>query len=344
MKTCLFLLVLAVVVLDQIPRASARVFVLPHVLESSGKINPVQYTFDTTIFANYVGAAGGGGGGGATVDFYLFDSATNAPMEVNGKSVCDPCSLNVSAADPRVSLLVDDCIVSAGGYSSADAIKLGFGILVVPGSDPDNVSVQGQVVNSHGPGLDLSVFGFDPVPISVDGAARSFVLPHVLESSGKTRLAGGPSDVGGMMDTLLFPTYVGGLVLEPGSLSIPASSSTATLRLTLYNNDRTRMFPSGQAFDDEILLTATNRSPLISLEDIILDRGGFGSETFEGYVDVNITGDAGNVAVQGFIVNSHTNAFDLRLSPVPEPSTALLFSIAAVGLAGWEWRRRRIAA
>lgn len=46
-----------------------------------------------------------------------------------------------------------------------------------------NVKIQGFVVNSHTSPMDLSVFGFDPQPITAAG--KAFVAPHVLESSGK---------------------------------------------------------------------------------------------------------------------------------------------------------------
>jgi hypothetical protein len=45
-------------------------------------------------------------------------------------------------------------------------MELVIGVIVVGGSDPDGVELQGFVVNSHTSAFDLSVFGFDPQPIT----------------------------------------------------------------------------------------------------------------------------------------------------------------------------------
>jgi hypothetical protein len=146
----------------------ARVFVLPHVLESSGRITTTTFAFDTSIFVDYVGGIGTvTGSGGATVDLYLFDN-TGAPMKNNGQDVCGavPCSFTLTAAARKLSIAIDT-LISAKGGSFDTQVKVGFGIVVIGGADPDNVALQGFVVNSHSSALDLSVFGFDPVPLAV---------------------------------------------------------------------------------------------------------------------------------------------------------------------------------
>jgi hypothetical protein len=317
-------LVLAVVVFGQASIASAKTFVLPHVLESSGKIDNTPFTFDTTIFATYTGSMGGGGGTETTVDFHLFNQATGLPMNANGNLG----TLELSTSNPSASRTIEDCIDPPTG------IKLGFGIIVVGGADSDNVNLQGSIVNSHTGPLDLSVFGFEPQPISA-AASKAFVLPHVLEASGKTVIAGNAADIGGSTDTLLFPVYAGGLLGSP--------ASSATMSITLFNDDCTRMTAGGSVIAPyDVVLSETNRSPLVSLEDII-GSGNFGGQSKQGYAEITISGDSSNVFLSGYVVNSHSGPYDVTFAPVPEPSTMILLGIGAAGLVGISWRRRKTA-
>lgn len=149
-----------------VARRAARTYVIPHILEKSGKANSTQYTFDTTIFATYTpGLAGIPAGAGATVDLYLYDQATGSPMKgAGGADVCNPCTFPLGSANRSQAINLEDQINAKGGFDRP--IKLGFGILVVGGQDPDGVNLQGFVVNSHTNAFDLSVFGFDPQPIT----------------------------------------------------------------------------------------------------------------------------------------------------------------------------------
>jgi hypothetical protein len=312
-KIKMYMLVFAVIAFCQVSLASDKTFVIPHVLEKNGTISNTPFTFDTTIFADYTGSIGGGGAGGATVDFHLFDQATGLPMNANGNLG----TIDLSSANPSASRIIEDCIDPLTG------IKLGFGIIVVGGADPDNVALQGFVVNSHTGPLDLSVFGFDPQPINAP-AAKAFVLPHVLEASGKTVIAGNAADVGGSTDTLLFPVYTGGLLGSP--------ASSATMSITLFNDDSTRMTAGGAEIAPyEVTLSETNRSPLVSLEDII-GSGNFGGQEKQGYAEITISGDSSNVFLSGYVVNSHSGPFDLSFAPVPEPSIVALLLTGSAGL------------
>jgi hypothetical protein len=40
-------------------------------------------------------------------------------------------------------------VTAAGGDFGSTGVKLGYGIIVVSGGDPDGVNLQGFVVNSH---------------------------------------------------------------------------------------------------------------------------------------------------------------------------------------------------
>lgn len=64
---------------------TSRAFVIPHVLDVEGSISTTQFTFDTSMFATYVGGIGDApDGGGADVQLYLYDQATGAPMRGAG--------------------------------------------------------------------------------------------------------------------------------------------------------------------------------------------------------------------------------------------------------------------
>lgn len=144
-----------------------RTYVIPQVLEKSGTITNTQYTFDTTIFMTYTpGLANVPAGPGATVDLYLYDQAdAKSFMMNNGQPVCNPCTFLLDATTRFRSVRVDDLITAKGGNFDKP-VKLGFGVLVVGGQDPNGVNLQGFVVNSHTNAFDLSVFGFEPQPIA----------------------------------------------------------------------------------------------------------------------------------------------------------------------------------
>jgi hypothetical protein len=157
--------------------ALARVFVLPHVLEKSGLVSDTNFTFDTTIFVEYTGGTAGCPPSSpcAFLELYLFDERTGLPL-ANGMGepycpVVSPCFFTIGSGDegtepsPRKrTIVLDEEITNRGGFPDS-AVKLGFAVVVVNG-DFENVSVQGFVVNSHTSALDLSVFGFEPVPIA----------------------------------------------------------------------------------------------------------------------------------------------------------------------------------
>ncbi len=175
--------------------ASTKAFVLPHVLEKSGLTSSTPFTFDTQMFMTYASGLGGlPAGAGATADLYLYNN-DSSPMTGAGGVVCNPCTYDFTPAIRKRSVVIDDLITAAGGFNAA--VKLGFGILVVGGSDPDGVNLQGFVVNSHTSAFDLSVFGFDPQPIS---AATTLAAPPSKTGDLVLRLSSLPNPSRGGMD------------------------------------------------------------------------------------------------------------------------------------------------
>jgi len=300
---------------DPVPLpAAARVFVLPHVLERAGTINNTQFTFDTTIFATYVGGLPGvPGSGGANLDLYLYDQSS-APLRNNGADVCNPCTFQLDQVARKQSIRIDDLIAVHGAFDQA--VKLGFGVIVVGGADPANVGLSGFVVNSHSSPLDLAVYGFKPQPLpsSLGGTqnARTFVLPHVLEKSGTI------NNTQFTFDTTIFATYAGGLPGIPGT-------GGAALNFYLYDQSGAPM--KGLSTKDvcnpcTFQLDSAARKQSIRIDDLIVNNGGgFDSEVKLGYGVLVVGGaDPDNVNLQGFVVNSHTSAFDVQMhDPGPYP-------------------------
>jgi hypothetical protein len=318
------------------PPAAPRAFVIPHILEKSGLVAAENFTFDTTIFATYNGGiADMPPALGAALELYLYDDSGALMHGLNGLPVCNPCTfgLGTGAAGTtnarKQSVRIDDLITSRGGGFDT-SVKLGFGVLVVGGSDPNAVNLQGFVVNSHSNPFDLSVFGFEPQPLGatarVPGSGspglprRAFVLPHILEKSGTI------NSTPYSFDTSIFATYVGGL---PGSVS----SNGATVKLYLY--DSTSGNPLTGATGDvcnpcNFDLSTSARKLTINIDDLIITRGGgFGGVPVKtGFGVVVLDGDASNVNLESSIVNSHTSAFDLSVFGF-EPQPLQASSMAA---------------
>lgn len=145
--------------------AACKTFVWPHILEKSGSVHDTPFTFDTTIFADYnPGLAGGTGDptATATLDLYLFDQATGELLtDAIGTAVCAPCTTPLGGTARKESMHVEG-LISAGGASIPPA---GLVAVVIITGYIDDVALSAQTVAS-GELFDISVFGFEPVPIS----------------------------------------------------------------------------------------------------------------------------------------------------------------------------------
>lgn len=305
LNSCLVPLALAACVLAP-ATAQGKTFVLPHVIESSGRTSNTPFTFDTTIFVTYSpGLAGTTAGAGATVDLYLYDDS-GQPMRNSGTTVCNPCTYNLGSSDRKVSINVDD-LITAGGLPFDNAVKLGFGVLVVGGSDPDGVNVQGSIVNAHSSAFDLSVFDFRPPGLHSEnpcaGSERAFILPHVIEKSGKI------SNTQFTFDTTIFADYVGGLAGVPGGAG-------ASVDLYLFDELGAPMGNNGQTVcaPCTFQLGPQARKRSIAIDDLITARGPFDNPVKLGFGILVVGGaDPDGVALQGFVVNAHTSPFDVSV-------------------------------
>lgn len=319
--------------------ADAKTYVLPHVLDSSGSIHDTPFTFDTTMFATYVPTVPNGPTG-AAVDLFLFDDVAGTPMVGgNGVPVCAPCTANLDAATTEATFDVDGLISAAGGFDRG--VKLGFGVLVVGGQDPDGVNLQGFVVNAHTSPFDLSVFGFEPVPIStaISTGKRTVRLDSLEETPGAT------AQFGGCTDTLFKAVYAGGLV--GGQLPTGAS-----VELRLFDSNGAPLRGAdGEIPPFEFELNAGRRTLSVTADELIEAAGGFTIGKVGGYAVATIIGDWENVAMGGYVIETNTGPNDLArfdqvaTSVVPEPNSAVLCVVgisAAFGIR--RWRRKRCEA
>lgn len=304
--------------------SQAKTFVIPHILEKSGTINSAQYTFDTTIFANYASGVACIGPKPPTPNaIYLYDD-TGKPMRgLDGSDVCNPCALDLDPAHSSVHVTIEDLFTPSGGMQG---VKLGFGVIVVGGTDPDGVHVQGFVVNSHTSAFDLCVFGFEPVPISAPAKAaaalpcgRVFTVGNLPASPGVA--AGTPYT----FDTTLYMTYTAGLAGTP-------TGGGATVDVYLYDE------ATGQMLGDATGTPVCNPCA-VSLDDAHRKEGfrlndhitpGAIPGIAVGAVCV-VSGDPDNVAIQAFVVNAHTGPFDLGISgsPLQEVTSNIVSAVPA---------------
>jgi hypothetical protein len=306
--------------------ALANTFVVPHIIEKSGKISNTPFTFDTTFQYE---DPNGQPGAVSSVQTYVYDTTGQPMTGAGGTPVSNPTNTSVVGRGPRQTVSLDDQITSNGGFSSANEVKLGFGVIVVGGADPDGVTFNGFVTNAHTGPFDLSVFGFEPQPLK-GAAARTFVIPHVLESSGTI------NNTQNTFDTTFYMTYIGGL---PGG----GAASSCDVTLTLFNDDGTRMSGGGGGGGGGILaplhltLDSTHRYSETLLEDLITAAGGFGGSSRGGYATLDVTGDVGDFAATSFVAHALTGPGDLaadssfNAAVVPEPAGGLAL-IAGIAL------------
>lgn len=301
------------------PSSPKRTFVLPHMLEKSGRaMLGDTNTLDTEILATYGrGLIDGTNAPGATLKLYLYDNL-GRPLRGAVNEVCNPCMFDLMAGGGgggaggllKQKISLDDLITTNGG-GFGNPNKQGFAIIVIEGNDPDGVSLQGFVVNSHNSPFDLSVFGFEPQPIAAEariGGSEgtltpkgTYVVPHILEKSGRVM------NTSNTLDTEIILTYTGGLAGI-------TNTNLETIELYLYNDDgtslRTLPGPLGT-----ITLSQTNRKAKFVIEDLILGNGGFDEPMKTTFAVLLNTSTSSNscVNIQSFVVNSHSSPFDLSV-------------------------------
>lgn len=151
------------------------------------------------------------------------------------------------------------------------------------------------------------------------GGDALLFFPYVLERQGSA------SDTQYTFDTLIYLLATGSLTgqgLKDGDAATGEKDAPdVTVHLYLYNNNGQ---PATSAMGTPIANPATftvgpaNPMAAIQLETLILDAGGFASSIFLGFAVLSIeSGDWNDVAVDAYIVHSHTGPGDLEITPLP---------------------------
>ena len=143
-----------------------RTIVIPHFFETKGAVESDPNSTDVDVKAVYRRGITGGCSVSppifcpvGRVSLYLFDDS-GKPLEGGdaatgaGTVVCNPCTRDLGMNARTTTFSLQDLITDAGGFDRE--VKLGYGVLVVDGQDPDVVSLFAFVTNSHTSPFDLT--------------------------------------------------------------------------------------------------------------------------------------------------------------------------------------------
>jgi len=285
-------------------------WVVPRILDSSGRITSAQYAIDTSLQVVYVpGLAGSAAGAGATVDLYLYAAGAGAPLSNNGQPVCNPCSANLGGASGvrKHSFDVDALIRARGDFDSP--LMLGFAVVRIGGADPGGVALGGFAVNARTSPQDL---GIKPLTLRPQGAgAGDWLLPRVLEREGE--ITGAQFT----FDSAVHAVYSAGLGAAP-----PGAGASVELYLydtgfgaPLMNHGQEVCNPCVRALGGASGLRQTT----FRIDDLISTRGGsFDTPVKLAGALVRVTGaDAGNVTLSAELFNARTGVLDLEMAELP---------------------------
>lgn len=292
--------------------ATAATYVIPHWIEHDASVATDPYAFDSHLYLRYTpGLAGTGSGGGAVVDLHLYDNSAGSPLTILGTQVCHPCTYALGGASPRhLNLELAQIISARVGFAAP--VYVGYAVIVVRGADPAGVTVEYDLVNSHADPYDLNVAALPPLRLRAEDpafpGARVFSIPHMLETPGTS------NDATYTFDETLFAVYTGG---QAGT----AGGAGATVSLYLYDETTATPLtnfglpvcaPCGYSIGG-----GQPRKVAIRMDDLVLARGGGFDSPVKRAAGVVVVGgpDPGNVALQPWLINTHSGPFDLAMTP-----------------------------
>lgn len=143
--------------------------------------------------------------------------------------------------------------------------------------------------------------------------AKTFVVPHVLESQGST------DSIRYAFDTTIYMSYP--ILMAAGEAW---ESKSATVDVYLYDGEGSGVLHGRNGRDVcnpcSFLLDARTRKQTLRVEDRILAAGGFESDSnmYVGFGVLVVGGaDPEGVNITSVVVNSHTSPYDLSIVEVP---------------------------
>jgi len=284
--------------------AAARTFVVPHVLETQGRVASVPHAYDTEFMLTYApGLAGTAAGAGATTALTLYDDSGQLLKSATGEVVCAPCQYSTGTTTSparRVTISVDDLIMAHGGFGTTSAPKRGFAVLEVTG-DPDNLSMESRVEYSEDTPGDISICPKLPRDVLKDyfepATPRVLTFACLRDRAGNTTTAHNT-------DLFLHAVYTGGLG------SVPAGGG-ATVELYLYDEQGAPLSSTAGpvcAPCTYALGTGQSTSPVRWLEIVISSLPSMPMDQ-QGFAVVRLAGpDPGAVVLEGEGESSLTTA------------------------------------
>jgi hypothetical protein len=133
------------------PAGASRTYVIPHVLESPGRVDQLPDTYDTYVFVTDArglpaDAAGRKQSDPDTLRLYLHDPSGKPTVSATGVEVCNPCTyvLDPQAAR-RTTISVEDAVLATGGFAVNPGLPPGepvidtFAVVVVSGDEPEKL-------------------------------------------------------------------------------------------------------------------------------------------------------------------------------------------------------------
>lgn len=170
------------------------------------------------------------------------------------------------------------------------------------------MTLESHFVNAHSNAFDAALFIQRPSPVESTGGdpnpspRRTWVIPHVLEKSGRVTL---PTN----SDTQILVTYSGGRSGMP-------TSTGATVYVYLYDEAGKPLRGNSADVCNPCTYSLSPSTPKLqlNLENVIIaNGGGLTALTVPGFAVVTAQGDAANINVMGFIMNSHSGPLDLSV-------------------------------
>ena len=130
-------------------------YLLPNLEETPGTVETSAHATDSRIHVVYGGDLPETAQQGRRAhppivtdgSLYVYGADSKPLRSATGVDVCNPCAFSVSSAERKRTLALDDLVMDAGGPSPTSGPS--FAVLVLRGSDLEEVSVTLQILSSN---------------------------------------------------------------------------------------------------------------------------------------------------------------------------------------------------
>ncbi len=148
------------------------------------------------------------------------------------------------------------------------------------------------------------------------GGDALLFYPHIVEQQGS--ISSTPNGFDTMFVFVATGPYVESFLKGGGAPPSEKSLTDVTVSLYLYDNaGQAALSATSTPVAFPAVYTLGSMTPRVSvtLENLFQVAGGYASASFQGFAVLSVSsGDWNDVAVQAFLLNSHSSAFDLSIS------------------------------